>query len=191
MSQGNTQLSITSNNSTCQSPLLSPETSGPDAHAQWPKTAAFITGRRNSWGLKRRHAPGPSGENPGPPSSAQSLGYRWEEGSAPVHYNYHYRYPNTYLLKTDQKLGMSDDTTCLGGRNATQVPCIYWKSCKDIRPKSLFYLRWGWGSFHGLIVLCPLTSFLFNGPHVYSGGGVVNPVPSAASHLWVVRRAQT
>lgn len=37
-------------------------------------------------------------------------------------------------------------------------------------------------SFSCLIVLCPLTSFLFNDPHVEGGGGAVNPVlypPSA------------
>lgn len=40
----------------------------------------------------------------------------------------------------------------------------------------------GWMSFSCLIVLCPLTSFLFNDPHVEGGGGAVNPVlypPSA------------
>lgn len=37
----------------------------------------------------------------------------------------------------------------------------------------------GWVSFHCLIVLCPLTSFLFNGPHVEGGRGSKScPLPS-------------
>lgn len=36
-----------------------------------------------------------------------------------------------------------------------------------------------WVSFHCLIVLCPLTSFLFNGPHVEGGKGCKScPLPS-------------
>lgn len=30
-------------------------------------------------------------------------------------------------------------------------------------------------------MLCPLTSFLFNSPHVEGGGGAVNPVPCLRS----------
>lgn len=97
-SQRNTQLSITSNNSTYQSPQLSPETwglmptlSGPrQRHSSWGGVTA------GAWGWGTRQAPlGLDGASVTQPLLGVQVG--GGGGGLRMCYNSHYSYANTYV----------------------------------------------------------------------------------------------
>lgn len=164
-SRRNTQLSITSNNSTYQSPRLSPETWGlmpRQRHSSWGGVTA------GAWGSGTRQSP----EGLDWASVTQpSLGVQVRGMGIGMCYNSHYSFVNkktwvcSHMCRISKKKIESRSLLlrCVSGHRITILE-FFFPQVSILSPSGLV------GS-HCLIVLCPLTSFLFNGLHVEVGEG--------------------